>query len=284
MYDDRSKDRLKYWELSEGPFENTRDSKFFYEGKNHIEALERLLYSVRDRNMSFALLTGEIGCGKTLTRTVLENKLDPVYFKVVSLENSSFPFRALLQEIINKIKGVNQPERSDADVYALYSEFRFLLIERLAKCSKNLAIIIDEAQQLSEEALLELKNLTNISGERENYISVILVGQPELRQKIKSLPQLDQRVSLRFHLQEFIQEDIKPYIVHRLLKAGGKRMLFPEEMVQKLIYSATGGNPREINRLCKLSMDSAYILGKKVVSEGVVRGVIKDFQVQDGMM
>ncbi len=87
-------DYIGYWKLKDKPFENTRNSKFFYSSENHAEALERLLYIIRNRNMNFGLLTGEIGSGKTITKTVLEHQLLKENFEVVSIENSCFPFHS----------------------------------------------------------------------------------------------------------------------------------------------------------------------------------------------
>jgi len=272
---------LGYWKIQRGPFENTRDPRFFYRGKDHAEGLERMLYLVRDGNMGFGVVTGEIGAGKTLTRTVLAAELPAARFATVVLENANLPFPFLLMEIITGIRNDRADGRSP-ELYYLLAEFRELLEERIIKRSRSLVLIIDEAQQLSDETLVELKNLTNISGPDRNYTSVILFGQPELRSRVRSLPQIDTRVSLRYHLGYLSSEEIAPYLAHRMRVAGHPSgTVFAAEAVD-MIHRETGGIPREVNRIAKLALDRAFALERPQVTGPVVGSIIHDVYKQDG--
>jgi len=276
---------VSYWNLRDKPFENTRNSRYFFDSPEHGEALERMLYLVRDGNMGFGLLTGEIGSGKTMTRTVLKNRLSPSKYEVVEIEAAAFPFSYILLEIISQFKNEKLYPSSasfEKEFYFFLKEFSRLLDERIIKRNKHLILIFDEAQQLTRESLIELKNLTNLSSEDRNYITIILVGQPELRQKVKSLPQLDQRISLRYHLGSLNEVSVSSYLRHRLVSAGHPTgELFSSDGVE-MIYQETNGIPREINRICKLALDRSFSVGAKNVEVNTVDSIINDIHKQDG--
>jgi general secretion pathway protein A len=276
-------DYVEYWRLGEKPFENTRNSKFFFESPDHIEALERMLYLVRDRNLGLGLLTGEVGSGKTITRTVLENRLPPEEYEVVSLEYSNFTSSDILADILHRATGDSFAPEQRRDKFLMVERFRKLLADRVIRPGKHLVLIFDEAQEVPEASLVDLKNLTNMSSEEENYITEIFVGQPELRERIRRLPQLDQRISLRFHLNALYEESVRDYIRHRLIVAGhGDGEVFTEGCMP-LIHEETRGIPREVNRLCSLALDRAFSLELRGVDEAVVRSIIKDLHRQKGL-
>ncbi len=270
---------LNYWKLKDKPFESTRNSKFFFPSHNHAEALERLLYIIRDRNMNFGVLTGEIGSGKTITKTILEHQLLKENFEVVSIENACFPFHPILIEIVSQLKKckVNMKEH---DEYAAINMLKEHLVKIVIEKNNHLVILMDEAQQLEKACLDKLKNLTNISSEGENYMTIILIGQPELKATIRSLPQLDQRVSLRYHLKHLPVDEIRDYVNHRLKVAGCNDLsIFTDEAIRTL-YKVTHGIPREINRLCRLALDSAFSVKHQKISESIVISISKDINLQ----
>ncbi len=276
-------DYLEYWGLKEKPFENTTDPDFFYESYDHIEALERLFYIVEEGNMNFGMLTGEIGCGKTITRSVFKKRLSPLQYDVIDMENANLPFNFILLECIQKMSLEEfNPRLQDDELYYLLKEFKKLLKIKIVQRKKNLVIILDEAQQLSKEAIIELKNLTNITYDNQSYITVILVGQPELRGVVKSLPQIDQRISLRFHLNPMSEKDVDGYLRSRLKVAGHPDgALFSPEAVS-VLSQVTGGIPREINRICKLALDRSFSLRLDYIDEEVINSIVMDLNKQDG--
>jgi len=276
-------DYLEYWGLNQKPFENNTDPDFFYESYDHVEALERLFYIVEEGNMNFGMLTGEIGCGKTITRSVLKDRLSPIKFEVIDLENSNLAFNFILLECIQRMSLENFDARlKDDDLYYLLKEFKKLLDIKIVQRKKNLVIILDEAQQLSKESIIELKNLTNITFINQSYITIILMGQPELRSVVKNLPQIDQRVSLRYHLNPLSEKDVSGYLSHRLKVAGHPDgAIFSKKAVQ-MLCQVTGGIPREINRICQLSLDRSFSLHLETINEEIIKSIVIDLQKQDG--
>ncbi len=271
---------LEYWSLSNKPFEGNRDSRFFYPSKCHEEALERLLYICRDGNMNFGLLTGEIGCGKTMTRTVLENKLEKEGFQVVCIENSNLPYAYILTEIVSQIKK-ERIEKSHLNEYNLITALKELLVKVVIEGGRRLVILMDEAQQLEKDTLDKVKNLTNISSESENYITIILIGQPDLKATILSMPQISQRISLRYHIRALDLTDTNNYIIHRLKTAGhGTGYLFNQDAVE-LIHIHSGGIPRSINRICKIALDFGFSRQIKIIDSTIIEAIIRDFNIQE---
>ena len=276
-------DYLSYWHLGARPFENTRNPRYFYKSPVHLEALRRLLYVVHSGNKHFALLTGEIGSGKTLTRTVLERGLDPERYQVVSLENSNRSWPYLLSEINARIRGRKRPALTES-MDRLQDEFEFLLSERIIPRNKELVLILDEAQQLDSAALVELKNLTNIASEDRTYVSVILVGQPELRRHVARLPQIDQRISLRFHLGPLQPDEVRAYMRFRLRVAGHPTGDVFSERCYRILHLATKGVPREINRLAELALELGFAAGVDEIRLPILKTLIMDLLYQKGML
>ncbi len=270
---------VDYWKLKDKPFESTRDTKFFFLSENHAEALERLLYVIRDRNMIFGLLTGDIGSGKTTTKTMLEHHLLKENFEVVSIENACFPFHPTLIEIVSQLQN-QRIDIKENDEYTAMNMLKDHLVKIVIENNRHLVILLDEAHQLDNDCLDKIKNLTNICGEDENYITILLIGQPELKARIRSLPQLDQRVGLRYHLKHLPSKEVRDYINSRLKVAGATNdEIFSDEAVD-LIYQATRGIPRDINRISKLALDNAFSLKKKNVSGSIIKSIFKDTNLQ----
>src|ERR1700722_16161572 len=190
-------DLLSYWNLRERPFETTWDTRFFFQSRDHDEALERLTFLVEEQSMLFGMLTGEVGCGKTLTRAVFTERLESRKFKVVTQENSAFTFNDLLGDVLWQLDG-NTDCGKETKKHARYDGLRRAM-ERIHAEHRHLVLIFDEAQELSPETLNELKLLTNLNAAGKNLLTIVLVGQPELRGLVSELPAINQRISLRFH-------------------------------------------------------------------------------------
>ncbi|MHC4883571.1 MAG: ExeA family protein [Planctomycetota bacterium] len=282
-------DYLEHWGLRERPFENNRREQFFYPGAQHVEALERMMYLVKDGNMHFGLMTGEIGSGKTMVLHQFVNRLDPSAFLPLHIPNGNLPFDDLLQEILFHIERRPNAYRrrlygQKRTRYELISRFCDLLHDRVLRLSRLLVVVIDEAQQLSPEALIELKNLTNLGSDERNAMSIVLAGQPELSESVLALPQIDQRVGLRFHLSCLTREEVGSYLDFRIQAAGCPVPSLFQEESKEVVYRCTGGIPREINRLCKLALDRSYSLGDSEVRPSVVHSIATDVFHQDAMV
>jgi type II secretory pathway predicted ATPase ExeA len=260
------------------PFDNIRDTRFFFPSARHAEALSRLFMLSEDRNMGIAVLTGEIGAGKTLVRTLLFARLDPADYMRVSIENSLLDFDGLLLEIISQMQGERLATADYPDRYSLLALFKRLLLEEVSSRNRHLVVLIDEAQELSSATLRALKGLTNIAPENGSYLTLILIGQPELNGQLKRLPQVEQRVSQRFHLSNLDREETAYYIRHRLRAAGFRGEPPVTQEAIELIYHASKGTPREINRICKLAVNYRLTHGCGELDAEAVKAVTDDLR------
>jgi general secretion pathway protein A len=267
-------DLLPYWNLRERPFETTWDTRFFFQSRDHDEALERLAFLVEEQTMLFGMLTGEIGCGKTLTRAVFTERLEARKFRVVTQENSAFRFTDLIGSVLQTLEDNTNVRRTK---FARYERLRQVM-ERIHAENRHLVLIFDEAQEMSCATLNELKLLTNLNGAGKNFLTIILVGQPELRGVISQLPPINQRISLRFHLNALNLNDAGNYLRHRLKVAGHLTgELFSADAIE-FAFQSSQGVPRELNRLAKLALEYAWLQGYTEVTLDAVKAVVKDLQ------
>ncbi len=278
-------DYINYWHLKEKPFEEKCNTRFFFESDDHREALDRLLYVVNDRNMNMGLLTGEVGSGKTITKNVFIGSLSRHNFEILDFENSNFGFNDLLYDILGRITfrdarlalmDDERPPRNDK--YLLVKQFRKMLETLFYEEKRHLVLIFDEAQQIEEQVLDEIKNLTNLSSPTENFLTVFFVGQPELREKIRRMKQLDQRIFLRFHLNNLDFNGTVKYIQHRMRVAGLENGSCFTSLGYELIFRSTGGVPREINRLCKLALNYGFANNLTEISREDIQIIIDDLE------
>jgi general secretion pathway protein A len=259
-------------------FENTRDTRFYFPSAAHGEALSRLLFLARDRNMGIGLLTGDIGAGKTLLRTLLYAQLSAAEHLRVNIENSLLDFDGLLLEMLSQMRGARLQSADLPDRYSRLAAFKRALSELVAAENKHLVVLVDEAQQLDLDTLEALKALTNIASERQNFLTLILIGQPELRERLARLPQVEQRISLRFHLGALTAPETGAYVRHRLNAAGfaGEPPVTADAVA--LLHGASRGIPREINRLCKLALEHAVTRGLPSLDAAAVGVVVADLR------
>ena len=256
---------LEYWGLSEKPFENTPDPKFFYSSQMHQEALNRILYGVVN-NKGCVLLTGEYGCGKTaMLRKVIES-LDPHRFELALLNYPIFSPSEFLREVLFQYGGDNSPG-SKLELFHRISTFGF---DNL-KLEKQNLLMIDEAQLIEDADIYEqMRLLLNLQLEDQGLLTLFLVGQPELRERIMTYPQLDQRISIRYHLRYFAEDDVAGYIRHRMRIAGARREVFTPAAIS-MIGRISHGIPRRINNVCDLSLLEGMIMRAEIVDEAVVK-------------
>jgi general secretion pathway protein A len=277
---------IKFWGLTEKPFEELCNTRFFFESEDHREALDRMLYVVNDRNMNMGLLTGEVGCGKTITKSVFESSLSRNTFEIVSFENSNYSFHDIMYDICKRVsfrdarlaltENTELPGRGDK--YQLMNLFKKKLETLVYEEKRHLVLVFDEAQQMAPEVLDEVKNLTNITSETQNYLTIFFAGQPELREKIRAIRQVDQRIFLRFHLNTLDFNSSSKYIHHRLRIAGLDNLgIFTGDALE-MIFRSTSGVPREINRLCKLALNFGFAHDLKAICGEDVGLILDDMR------
>jgi general secretion pathway protein A len=259
---------LDHWELQEKPFENTPDPRFFFQSNQHREALMRVLYAIHE-SKGAALLTGEYGCGKTtLMRTVI-NEIDPHLFPIVLLTNPRWSAEELLREILYQLGTDDIPDRK-GDVLHKINDHLYANV----KAGKHTVLMVDEAQVIEDPMTYEeLRLLLNFQLNDRFMLTLIFAGQPELRDKLRSLPQLVQRVAVKYHLVPLDFEETVKYINYRLALAGSLRELFTKDAL-KDIFSYTGGTPRKINNLCDLALAIGAGNRLDLIDKDIIRSIV----------
>jgi general secretion pathway protein A len=259
-----------YWELSEPPFDNSPNPKFFYLSPEHEEALVRLVYTVRHRK-GCGMLTGEYGCGKTTLSRALIQRLEAERYEIGLLTNPRWNATDFLREALYQL-GVETTEKSKPELLHMLNDLFF----RHYREGRDTVIIVDEAQLLDDEGVFEeLRLLMNFQTDDRFLVTVLLIGSPELREKVRRLKHLDQRITSRYHLHALDDAHTSAYVAHRLKMAGRATPIFTEEAV-KLIFDFTRGTPREINNLCDVALLVGYTKRVKEITEKIVAEVIKD--------
>jgi general secretion pathway protein A len=260
----------KYWELSEKPFENTPDPQFLYYSNQHREALARLYYAVQEKKGA-AMLTGEMGCGKTLLSRTLINDLDAEKFQPALIINPTLTPLQMLGEIGIQLGGREVFRDRISMMDALWE-----ILKTNRKNGKWSVIIIDEAQQIKRtDVFQELRMLLNYQVEREFLLTLILLGQPELRDRINRLRAFKQRISIRCHLGRLDPGEVSIYINHRLSVAGGQKPIFANDALE-LISEYSGGIPRSINNICDMCLLVGFIDKTKEIDEAIVERTVEE--------
>lgn len=254
-----------FFGLKEKPFNVTSDPNFLFLSRAHKEAFSHLLYGIKEKK-GFLEITGEVGAGKTTICRALLNQLE-ANVKSAFLFNSTLPELQLLQAIIDDY-GLVVTRRSKV---ALLGQLNNFLMEEASK-GNNVILIIDEAQNLKLSMLEEIRMLSNLETEKEKLLQIILVGQPELKNKLDlpGLRQLRQRISVRFHITPLEKDEVSHYIYHRLAVAGAKDQVYFAPAAFESIYKFSGGIPRLINMICDKALLAAYVMETREIASSIV--------------
>jgi len=265
----------EFYGFREKPFSIVPDPSFLYLSSKHRQALTYLEYGLTDK-IGFILLTGEIGAGKT---TIIKHLLTKMNnnFETAVVFNTNVSPKQLLELILDEFE-VDIPAGSGK--VGCLEKLNQFLVERYALGHQAL-LILDEAQNLSQKTLEEVRMISNLHTGKDGLIQVVLVGQPELRKKLQSpsLTQLSQRIAVSYHLASLSLKETKEYIDHRLRKAGQKHRYqpFSEDALGQIFYHS-GGIPRTINILCDAALVYGYADTMKTIEGHVVDHVVKDKQ------
>lgn len=264
---------LDYFGLKDFPFRITPDTDYLFLSPPHKRAKAYMEYAVFNRE-GFVVITGEIGAGKTtlIKKFLIELDENVLVAKIFQTQLDEIE---LLQAILVEF-GFNPFNAKKVELLNMLNQF---LVDKYLE-GKQILLIIDDAQNLSKRALEEITMLSGLETQKEKILHVILVGQPELNDKLESpdMEQLLQRVSLRYHVRTLTNDETKEYIIHRLNIAGNKsKKLFNEEIYKK-IYEFSGGVPRLINTLCDTALTCAFADDKKKIGSSEFTGVIDELQ------
>jgi len=259
-----------FYGFREKPFSLLPDPAFLYLGPQHARAYTLLEYGVLNR-AGFTVLTGEIGCGKTaLVRHLLNELNEEVTAGLLS--NTHKRINNLLEWVLMAFGLDYEPKNSVRN----YNNFVEFLIDEYAQ-NHRVVLIVDEAQNLDELTLEELRTLSNINADKHLVLQLVLVGQPELRTMLSrpNLRQLTQRVVAHHHLEPLEEDETINYMRHRLSHAGGPTDIFSPEAC-RLVHGKTGGIPRLINLLCDTALVYGYAEGVRKIDVALVQSVVDE--------
>jgi general secretion pathway protein A len=265
---------LKYFGLERAPFGIAPDPDFLYLSPQHGEGLAHLRYGIEERK-GFVVLTGEVGCGKTTLLQELLRELPDRKYRKIPLQNSFTNVGELYRQIL---RGLDLSPESNSPLEML--EEIGAALKKFEKARRDIVLVIDEAQNLSEEMLEQIRLLSNLETQDHHVLQILLIGQPELRRMLrkKKLRQFRQRIPVYYDLCPLKFLETVKYVNYRLAYAGsngGVKFTMPALVA---LYRAARGIPRVLNGLCDRALLSTYIRSGRTVSHRDARRAIRDFR------
>ncbi len=262
-----------FYGFREAPFNITPDPRFLFFSDKHREAFNHVLFGIRERK-GFIQITGEVGAGKTTVCRAILSELGPTY-KTALILNPMVTATQMMRTVLTEL-GL-EPRKLDRTAY-LEILNRFLLDE--AAAGNDVVLLIDEAQDLDPELLEQIRLLSNLETDQRKLLQIVLIGQPELRDKLneRGLRQLRQRITVRYHLAPLDRFETARYIAHRLRVAGADgRPEFSPWAVRR-IHRYAGGVPRLINAVCDKALLYGYVNGTYELKGRAVRQAIRELE------
>lgn len=264
----------EFYGLKEYPFNITPDPHFLFLSPVHQEAIQHLRYGIAEKK-GFIVLTGEVGCGKTTLCRYLLEEIESKPIETALIMNPRVSETQLLQAILREL-GVGQIKQSKQECLEQLNRHLLKLVDQ----GRDIVVIIDEAQNMTFQALENIRLLSNLETNTRKLLQIILIGQPELKEKLqhKSLRQLKQRILVHYDLRPLNQEEMEQYIRYRLILAGANGRPEFSKSAMKKVYKHSKGIPRLVNNLCDKSILSAYIKTRDKVTWWDVRRAVKEMK------
>jgi general secretion pathway protein A len=264
---------LDFYNLTEFPFNITPDPRFLYFSRHHREAYDHLMYGINGRK-GFIELTGEVGSGKTtLCRAVLSNLGAGV--ETALILNPSLTETQLLRALLNDF-GLEIRGRDRLSYIEKLNEF----LLSMNREGTNVALLIDEAQDLSPQVMEQVRLLSNLETDQHKLIQIVLCGQPELKARLArpDLRQLRQRITVRYHIPPLTVGETREYIQHRLDVAGGNGSVWFDDGALKQLYRYAKGGPRLINAVCDHALLAGYVARSRRIDASCVRKAVEQLE------
>jgi general secretion pathway protein A len=264
----------QFFMLSDAPFRLTPDPDFFYLTQPHLQALERIRYAIRT-GTGFMWVLGEVGTGKTtLCRYLLKEITEQAH--VAYIVSPSLSFRELLAAILDDL-GLSYD--STASKKELVDRFRSFLLE---EAQRRTVVVIDDAQTMPDETLEDLRLLSNLETDKEKLVQVLLIGQPELKEKLAQphLRQLNQRIAIRCEIPPLSEEEVRHYVAWRLQRAGNRGQIHLSPGALRRLTRQSGGIPRLVNLLAEYALLAAYVEGTRSLEPRHVERAARELSLE----
>ena len=267
---------LDFYQLKKAPFHITPDPEFLFLSPSHKAALGAIIYGIEERQ-GFVAITGEVGLGKTtILRSYLE-RIDAQQLRTIYIFNANLSFRSLLKIIFQEF-GLDLEDLiffEDEDLFELVNRLHQALIQEY-KRGRNVALIIDEAQNMPVETLENLRMLSNLETSTEKLVQIVLIGQPEFERKLDlhELRQLKQRLVIHARIAPLTPQESLAYVQHRLAKVARSPQAILSKAALKLIVDAAQGTPRALNILCTNTLIAGFGYRQNPIPAATVQEVI----------
>ncbi len=264
---------LQYYGLTEPPFDITPNPRFLFYSAKHREAFNHLLYGIRERK-GFVQMTGEVGAGKTtLCRAMLE-QLDQHYATALILNpvmTAEELVKAIAQEFLLPVNGLDR-----LDTLSLINTF----LLHQAEEGKETVLIIDEAQDMTDELLEQVRLLSNLETDDRKLLQIVLMGQPELRDRLNSyrLRQLRQRITVRYHLPPLSAFEVNQYVQHRLEVSGANGVPHFTRPALWRVYHYSKGIPRLVNAICDKALLAGFVQQSEKIDFRMIGRAVRELE------
>jgi general secretion pathway protein A len=264
---------LDFYGLTEAPFDITPNPRFLFYSAKHREAFNHLLYGLRERK-GFVQLTGEVGAGKTTLCRALLEQLDDRFATALILNPVMSPdelMKAIAAEFGLPVNGLDR-----LDTLSVINQFLLQQVEH----GKETVLIIDEAQDLTDEMLEQVRLLSNLETDNRKLLQIVLLGQPELRDRLNHprLRQLRQRITVRFHLLPLNRGEIAGYVRHRIHVSGGNGTPTFTGPALWRIHRYSQGVPRLVNAVCDKALLAGFVHQSQCISFSTVGQAIRELE------
>jgi general secretion pathway protein A len=265
---------LQFYGLKEAPFTITPNPRFLYLSAKHREALNHLLYGIRERK-GFVQLTGEVGAGKTTLCRALLEELSAEQYSTALILNPALKADHMMAAIATEF-GLDVRKKDRFQILQILNHF---LLEEMAK-GRDVVLIIDEAQNLTDDLLEQVRMISNLETDDRKLLQIVLMGQPELRDRLNdhSLRQLRQRITVRYHLRPLRFAEVKDYIRHRLHISGANGTPHFSVCAIWRIFSYSKGIPRLVNAVCDKCLLAGFVHQREGIDFGLAARAVRELE------